>query len=179
MKRIISSLIFAIIILTALTAGGKQDKTPAPAGPGTASGEGRSINASYKIEKTNEGSRSEGRSHVLAVNGCTLPDVFTLVYAADALYRFATPSEPWGDGGYVLDRNNKSAPFADSDAPITDEDWSLGWYEGGKKKKGTPRSWVYVERDSLKAFVNPDELDRFIAWKELKEMPRDMLLQKK
>jgi hypothetical protein len=177
MRKIILSSIIVIFTLSAITAAGKPDAPPA--GPGTASGEGRSISVNYHIEKTNEGSRSEGRSHVLAVNNFTLPDVFTLVYAADVLYRFETADQPWDDCGYVPDRNSQSAPFAETDTTISDEDWSLGWYEGAKKKKGTPRSWVYVERDRNRAFVNPDELDRFVSFMKWEVMPRETLVKAK
>jgi hypothetical protein len=142
--------------------------------PGKAEGEGRSIRVSYHIDITKEGTRSEGRSHVLAVNSYTLPDVFTLVYAANKPYQFAVKTQTWGDGGYILDRDGENmAPFKETTNAITPDDWVLGWYEGDKRKKGTPRSWVYVERDGLTAFVNPDELDRFIAFKGFEVMDRD------
>ncbi len=116
---------------------------------------------------------------MLAVNNYTLPDVFTLVYAADVLYRFETAEQPWDDSGYVPDRNSKTAPFAETDTPVSEEDWSLGWYEGTKKKKGTPRSWVYVERDKKRAFVNPNELDRFVSFMKWEVMPRETLVKAK
>ena len=174
MKQVIFALLSFSIILSGLSAGGKQESEPVD--PGTASGEGRTIKISYDIQKNDEGSRSEGRSHILSINGYTLPDVFSLVYAADNQYDFRVKTQTWGDGGYVLDRNKKGTPpYTETESSIADRDWELGWYEGTRRKKGTPRSWVYVESESLKAFVNPDELDRFIEYEQLEPMARDKL----
>ena len=172
----LSALLFVSLILSA---GGKAE-TKEPVDPGTASGEGRTIRVSYKIVKTNEGTRSEGQSHVLAINGYTLPDVFSLVYAADAYYDFKSGDQPWDSVGYILDRNKKGhPPYGETDKSIADRDWELGWYEGSRRKKGTPRSWVYIERGGLMAFLNPDEIDRFIRYEGLEEMPRMVLETRK
>ena len=177
MKKGLFLLVCIVFSSVLLSAGGHQDSNPEP---GSASGEGRTIKVSYNIEKTNAGTRSEGRSHVLTINGYTLPDVFSLVYATDSFYDFKVAGQVWDDAGYVLDRDKKGdAPYGETASVITDEDWELGWYENSRRKEGTPRSWVYVERDSLKAFVNPDEIDRFVAYTQLSEIPRLGLETKK
>ena len=175
MKKNGNALILLVIprLSFCLFGQGPPGKSESPIDPGTASGEGRTIKVSYNIQKTNAGSRSEGRSHVLAVNGYVLPDVFDLVYAADAYYRFEPGAQVWDDSGFVLDRTKKGdAPYGETDRSISGRDWELGWYEGSRRKEGTPRSWIYMERDDLKAFINPDEIDRFVRYKGLEEMPR-------
>ncbi|MDC7223140.1 MAG: hypothetical protein PQJ60_05320 [Spirochaetales bacterium] len=173
MKKLLSLFLFFLFCWTGLAAGGKGETA---SDPGTASGEGRSIKITYNIEKTNENTRSEGRLHVLAINGYVLPDVFDLVYAASTPYVFTVKREAWGDGGYVLDRNGKGQePYRETDKTISDRDWELGWYEGNRRKSGTPRSWVYVRREGSEAFVSPDELDRYIAYKGFEERARDLV----
>ncbi|MDC7220230.1 MAG: hypothetical protein PQJ59_09835 [Spirochaetales bacterium] len=171
MRQKVYILIFTLVSLAGLFAGGRGESAP---DPGRASGEGRSIKVSYRIDKTQADTRSEGRSHILGINGYTLPDVFDMVYAAETPYVFKVKTQAWGDGGYVLDRKGKgNAPYGATDREIDARDWELGWYEGAERKARTPRSWVYVKRDKLEAFVSPDELDRYVAFKQFEVMVRD------
>ncbi len=164
----------AVFSLSFLAAGGKGESV---SDPGTASGEGRSIKISYQIQKNDEGSRSEGSIHILTINGYTLPYVFSYVYAADVPYVFEDKTQRWDDGGYIRNLDDKGTPrFEKSAREISEDDWTLGWYEGSTQKKGTPRSWVYVERENLKAFVNPDELRRFIEYEKPESIAKNELL---
>jgi hypothetical protein len=172
-------LLIAITLITMpLSARGRKDtpdsSTPAikEAGPGTATGEGRSISINYDIKKSNAGSKSEGRDHVLVINGKIVPDVFDLVYAAGVLYEFKVRTQVWGDGGYIRNEEARE-PYGSSNSSISDKDWELGWYEGNKLKEGTPRSWVYITRDSDSYFVSPDEIYRLVRYKAWSFRERD------
>lgn len=179
MKKTVILLTILLILTAGLNARGRKDSSDSPnpareeAGPGTASGEGRSISINYDIKKTNAGSKSEGRDHVLVINGKIVPDVFDLVYAAGVLYEFKVREQVWGDGGYMRIEDAK-VPYGSSNSSISDKDWELGWYEGGKIKKGTPRSWVYVVRDGDKYFVSPDEIYRLVKYKKWSFRERDV-----
>ena len=174
MKKTITLTAILFILTAALWSGGKKDSpSSAPADPGIATGEGRSISINYDIKKTNAGSKSEGRDHLLVINNKIVPDVFDLVYAVEVLYEFTVKEQIWGDGGYKRNENG-NVPYGSNNNQLSEKDWELGWYEGNKLKSGTPRSWVYVVRGGDKYFVSPDEIYRLVKYKAWSFRERDV-----
>lgn len=164
--------LFSILItaLLPLAAGGQGEGA---SDPGKATGEGRRLWVDYDVALSHAGSRSEGRNHSLAINGTIVPDVFDLVYAGEVLYRFTVKTQVWGDAGYRRDPE-APAPFGESDERIGGSDWERGWYRGGDRKRGTPRSWVYVTRDGESFFVSPDEIHRLVEYRRWSYRERDL-----
>jgi hypothetical protein len=75
--------------------------------------------------------------------------------------------------GYIKDPQWTEPARVTVSAEFTREDRSRGWYEGayGFPKNGTPSDWVWVRRESVKAFVHPGYLEEFAGFSRLE--PQD------
>lgn len=128
----------------------------------------------HRVYVTNEGTRSEGRSHFLAFGGMVLPDVFERVFANGKGYSFVSKRNLWGDDGYVPDDTiavpSISGGFLGLDA-------ERGYYLGSERKGGTPDDWFRAERLGLIAFIDPCRIESFLAAYPLAEIPRMLGLE--
>lgn len=124
--------------------------------------QGTNIIVEYSIEKTNEGSRSEGRTHLLKINGYEVPYHFDIIYAQREHYMLKQSDQLWGDTGYM--KTEEPKPFEESSRALSNTIFETGWYESDKRYKNTPETWVYLYSEGMiSAFVSPEKIEAFIA----------------
>lgn len=121
------------------------------------------------VSFSNQGTRSEGRSHYLLYRGCTLPDVFDRVVIVESSYRFLTRQHAWGDDGYVADGR---AILPLSDESLAPGELERGYYPGSARKLGTPAEWFYAERGNAGWFVDAAKVDDLASAENLSCLPR-------
>lgn len=117
----------------------------------------------YIVETTNPGTRSEGKIGHLFFKELEIPGVFDEIIVGNTLYQYYQRSHLWDFAGYVIKKD-----FSDTveygEERIRDADTINGWYYGrrSQKKQGTPLNWVWVRREGVQAFLNPEHIVQFV-----------------
>ncbi len=126
-------------------------------------------NWGYNIEITNKGTRSEGQWGHLSYKGNEVKGYFQSIMADNTLYVYHVRRYAWDFGGYKITRENVMPKL--SSVKITQDELKNGWYKAtlAGKKINTPESWIWIKRDSLEGFLNPEMIDKFIATHHLKK----------
>jgi len=117
----------------------------------------------YVVEVTKAGSEEEGRRARLYYRGKELPGHFSTVIVGETKYDYTIRIDPSDFSGYRKDQDYAPPPRASRDE-LQDEEEKRGWYfaSADQRKRNTPADWIWVERENLEAFVDPDRLYRFI-----------------
>ncbi|MFP4385278.1 MAG: hypothetical protein ACLFSE_14635 [Spirochaetia bacterium] len=117
----------------------------------------------YVVETTNPGTRSEGKIGHLFFRELEIPGVFDEIIVRNTLYQYYQRSHLWDFAGYVIEKDfsDKVAYGEDS---INDSERRTGWYYGrrSQKKQDTPANWVWVRREGVQAFLNPEHIVEFV-----------------
>ncbi len=130
----------------------------------------------HEIKYSNKGSRSEGRSGYLKINGVLLPDCFTKVVADGKIYSFRTKSLMWGNDGYFPDETSSlKLVYPPVNKYISDADISIGWSEVEGHYLNIPEQWIFVKWNIGSAVVSPDKIDALVEAKSLIPIPRNRM----
>ena len=122
----------------------------------------------YKIEITKPGTGSEGKLGHLYYRGKEIKSYFNSIIINDIEYDYFIRKDIQDFGGHIEDKEHIS-DISYSGLKIENDDIILGWYfaDSSEKRQDTPRNWVWIKRENLKAFINPDKIDSFINNYEL------------
>lgn len=126
-------------------------------------------NWKYEIEITNPGTRSEGKEGILLYKQNKVGDYFETVIISGNSFNFKSRMHLWDFAGYIKDKEfSKKEKY--SKTKIVNNELEKGWYTGNynEKKKNTPDSWIWISREELKAFINPEKLEEFVTKNNLK-----------
>ena len=125
----------------------------------------------YKVEITNEGTRSEGSIGRLFYRYNELPPVFSRVTMEDKSFIYHTMTALWDDSGYIPSAETFVYPL--SAIAIERRELDRGWYmaEGGRMKTGTPAGWVVAESEGSIYCAAPDKLASLSQTLGLNEPP--------
>lgn len=128
------------------------------------------------IKISAKGTKSEGSSCYLKINGILLPDCFFTVVADAKVYTFKTKSTIWGEDGYIPDNNlipESVYPFAEK--KISDADIAAGWCEVSEHYLNVPDGWIFVKWEGGSAAVSPDKIDQLIKAKSIRQIQRNTM----
>lgn len=168
MKRFIVSL----IILTSAINIASCTMIPAVTGQ-------KKLSIINEIKYSNKGSRSEGRSWYLKINGKAIPDCFTMVAAEGKVYSFRSKNTTWGDDGYIpADGDSEELYRPGGNEKLSDSDISRGWREGDFRYSNTPAHWIFVKWNGGSASVSVEKIDELIRVKSIKTIQRNTLFDK-
>ena len=122
----------------------------------------------YRVEVTKPGTEEEGRRAHLSYRGKELAGYFSTVIIGETKYDYTIRINPSDFSGYVKDPDY-SPPDPTNRAGLEDEEKKRGWdfAPADQRKKDTPADWIWVKRENLEAFVDPDRLHRFLTTYEL------------
>jgi hypothetical protein len=162
MKRIYTILVLALLFSSCLTLQEEPVRQPAV--------------WQYEIEITDPGTRSEGKIGHLLYNGTEVPFLFDQIFVDGRLYSFHYKTNPWDFGGYQCD--DIPVHFhTDMNMKIVENEINQGWYltENLQKKVLTPEYWIWIKRDTIEAFLDPNRIDSFIQAFDLKVIKPDSI----
>lgn len=115
---------------------------------------GKSPSIEHSITYSNKGTRSEAKHGHLFIHGKEIPDIFTLVFYREQVFKFHQRTQLWGNDGYfAIEGAQGKIILKESSAEIGRDSLSRGWYNGKEKLSGTPANWLYVEWDEGTAFL--------------------------
>ena len=122
----------------------------------------------YGVEVTNSGTRSEGKIGHLFFRDLEIPGIFDEIIIRRTRYEYYQRSHLWDFAGYVKDSEYKNE-ISFQDEKICDTELKNGWYYAHKdeKKKNTPENWVWVRRENIRAFINPEKIVEFVKKHQL------------
>lgn len=117
----------------------------------------------YRLVVTGEGTRSEGRIGHLLYDGVDIGSRFGTIIISGTLYRYRERVHPWDSSGYIEDEDAFRAFRKEHGIRglMNKAMRDRGWYTGGDRKWGTPRSWVYVRSGALDGYCSPGKLAAF------------------
>ena len=93
--------------------------------------------------------------------------------------RFTVVLETTGEGfeGYLEDSQFSPPQTVSGGAPLGSSDRARGWYAAPleQRRPGTPAEWIWVRRENLSAYLNPQRIDAFARNYQLAQMhePRE------
>ena len=135
-----------------------------------------SVSVIHEIKYSNKGTRSEGRSGYLKINGALIPDCFSRVVADGRVYSFRTKSVMWGNDGYFpVEGASAESVYPPVDKSISDADIARGWSEVTGRYKDVPAGWIFVQWQGGSAAVSPDKIDAMVREMSLNRIPRNSL----
>jgi hypothetical protein len=171
MKYAVCSLQKIILSVLILIVFGSACKTDAAGSAGE-----QSASWKYEIEITLPGTKSEGRWGHLYYKDKEIPPVFEQMVVDHTLYMYRIREYAWKFGGYEKQEKAESK-ITGSAQEIAPAEREKGWYRArqDQRKAGTPSTWIWVKRDKLEAFFDPDKLDSFIDRHNLHNIS-DMLM---
>lgn len=141
---------------------------------------GPEITVNHEIKYSNEGTKSEGRSGYLKINGMTIPDCFTQVVAEGKVYTFRSKKTKWGDDGYFpLEGKSAESVYPPVNKNITDADLSRGWSEVTGRYLNVPSHWIFVKWEKGSAVSAPDKIDLLVKTKSLETLPRNKIFSER
>jgi hypothetical protein len=134
----------------------------------------------HEIKYSNKGSRSEGRSGYLKINGIVLPDCFTAVVVNKKVYTFKTKNTTWGDDGYFpLDGETPESVYPVIDKKINDTDLVKGWCEVSGRYSNVPDNWIFVKWGNGSAVLSPSKISELVKAKSLTMLSRNTMFKGK
>jgi hypothetical protein len=159
----LQKIILSVLMLTVFTAACKTD---AAGSTGEQSG-----NWKYEIEITLPGTKSQGQWGHLYYKDKEIPPVFEQMVVDHTLYMYRIREYAWKFGGYEQQEKAESK-ITGSAEEITPAERERGWYQAqqDQRRAGTPSTWIWVKRDKLEAFLDPEKLDSFIGQHNLKSL---------
>lgn len=122
----------------------------------------------YRVDFTKPGTENGGRSGHLFYRGWELAGYFSTVIIGETKYDYTIQIDPSDFGGYAKDPAYSPPPSTDL-LRLEDEEKERGWYfaPADRRRADTPADWIWVKRENLQAFVDPDRLYRFLNKYEL------------
>jgi hypothetical protein len=101
------------------------------------------------------------KKSTLTYKNRTVGTYYSAIVVGNRRFQFNIATGPEELAGYGISQIEPSA--VDSALPaMTEEEIKDGWYlaERQKLRPGTPEDWIWVERENLKAWINPRSLTR-------------------
>lgn len=133
-----------------------------------------------EIQISGKGTKSEGSSGYLVINGVRIPDCFFTVVADGKVYTFKTKSMLWGEDGYFPDHNILSGSvYPSADKKISDTDLAAGWSEVSERCQNVPDGWIFVIWENGRAAVSPDKIDQLVKAKSIRQIQRNTMFSGK
>lgn len=137
------------------------------------------IIVSHEVKYSNKGTRSEGRSGFLKINGIAVPDCFTAIVADGKIYTFRSKKTMWGDDGYFpLDGESVESVYHFENKKISDSDLAKGWSEVSGRYLNVPAHWIFVKWENGSAVLAPDKIDLFVKTRSINTLPRNTMFLK-
>jgi len=134
----------------------------------------------HDIKISNKGTRSEGRSGYLKINGVSLPDCFNAVAADGRVYTFKTRGTAWGDDGYFPEDDlTVEYVYPSTDKKLSDADLAAGWSEVSEHYSNVPAGWIFVKWQNGSAAVSPDRIDQLVKEKSIRQIRRNTMFSGK
>ena len=128
----------------------------------------------YRVDTIRANTEKEEKRGRLFYRGRELPGYFSTIIIGDTRYDFTFRIDPSHFGGYAKD-SGYMPPRAAASARLDPEELERGWYFApmDQRRQDTPEDWIWVKRENLEAFVDPDKLYRFINRYELIQAPEE------
>jgi hypothetical protein len=122
----------------------------------------------YRVDITKPDTENEERRAHLFYRGKELAGHFSTVIIGETKYDYTIRINPSDFSGYAKDPNYLPPPLP-TQLGLVDEEEKRGWYfaPADQRRRDTPADWIWVKRENLEAFVDPDRLYRFINKYEL------------
>jgi hypothetical protein len=122
----------------------------------------------YRVDITKPDTENEGRRAHLYYRGKELAGYFSTVVIGETKYDYTFRINPSDFGGYAKDPDYSPPPLS-ARLGLEDEELKRGWYFAAlnQRRQDTPADWIWVKRENLEAFVDPDRLYNFINKYEL------------
>jgi hypothetical protein len=116
----------------------------------------------YRINITRPNTENEGKRGALLYRGREPAVYFSSIIIGGSKYDYLFAIEPGDFSGYIKEPGYK-APTSTSSLPLKEEELRRGWYFApeDRRRSGTPAQWIWVKRENIEAFVDPDKLYRF------------------
>ncbi len=131
------------------------------------------------IKITAKGTKSEGRSSYMSINGIPVPDCFNMVIADGRVYTFITKRYLWGDDGYFQDTDVKmESVYPPAGKRIGDADIESGWSEISERYLNVPEGWVFVKWDGGSAAVSPEKISLLVETKKISRIQRNAMFDR-
>lgn len=126
----------------------------------------------YRVDITRPNTENEGRRGYLFYRGRELAGHFSTIIIGETKYDYTISIDPWDFGGYAKDPAY-SPPTSTTSLRVEREEQKRGWYfaSANQRRQDTPADWIWVKRENLEAFVDPDKLYLFINKYELTPEP--------
>lgn len=142
----------------------------------SAKGSSAKISVEHEIKYSNKGTRSEGRSGYLKINGTVIPDCFSTVVADSRVFAFKTKSTMWGDDGYFpFEGASAESVYPNIDRKVSDADIARGWREVAGRCGNVPETWIFVKWDGGSAAVSPEKTGELVKTKSLRQIRRNSM----
>ena len=118
----------------------------------------------YRIEKTNEGSRSEGSVSRLFYRYSEIPPVFSKLIIGGHVFEYVPPAELWDSSGYIFRVGEDGGEIPAARETISRTELKNGWYhtDSARIKGGTPKNWIYAETESMSVWISPESISDFV-----------------
>jgi hypothetical protein len=130
----------------------------------------------HEIKYNNKGTKSEGRSGFLKINGYLIPDTFLFIVVDGNLFKFYQKRNTWGDDGYFPSENEMiESIYPSVNKNINIDDLTKGWSEVSGRYLNVPSHWIFVKWDNGSAVISPEKIDDFIKIKSLKIISRNIM----
>jgi len=142
--------------------------------------DGIKIIINHEVKYSNKGTRSEGRSGYLKINGVAVPDCFNIIVADGKVYTFSFRNTMWGDDGYFpAEHQSPDMAYPYVNKKISDSDIARGWSEVTGRYLNVPAHWIFVKWETGSAALLPDKIDILVKTKSLKTLSRNTLFSEK
>jgi hypothetical protein len=117
----------------------------------------------YRVVITKPNTENEGKRGYLLYRGKELTGHFSTIVIGETKYDYTFSINPGDFGGYARDPGY-TPPTSTSPLQLTAGEQDRGWYfaSADQRRQGTPIDWIWVKRENLEAFVDPDRLYKFI-----------------
>jgi len=117
----------------------------------------------YTVSIAGQGTPRERKWGALIYKKDTLPSAFSALVIGTTRYNFSLRVNPTDFEGYAKDETGPLR-IEYATVPIEEKELGLGWYFGSlsQKKPNTPEDWIWVKRENLEAFLDPEKIDSFV-----------------
>lgn len=125
----------------------------------------------YTVRAGSRATEADPRFGALRYRDNVLGSYFSSLVISESRFDFMIryPEEPFR--GYRRDLDFEP-PEQHSEEVFTRRDHNRGWYFAAldQRKRDTPDWWIWVRRENLEAFINPDRIDEFVGQYRLGEI---------
>lgn len=164
MNRILSGIMIFVLTAYLSACQGSQIKTQ----------DAKKNDVAHEVTYTHKGTRSEGKSGYLTVDGIKIPDTFSYLLCGGELFKFHQKFQAWGIDGYFPTQESAASVFPSGSAPDAAA-FAAGWADVSGTSRAIPANWIYVKWNNGMAAVSPAKIEDFVKEKKLERLQRRII----